>query len=60
MATQDLLLVAKALILWAGQSSHETPCACRAWELVAEIAAELGFSPEELVTEIDPEWYVSD
>lgn len=57
MAGQDLLLIAEALIHWAGPSNHdETPRQRRAWGLIAEIAAELGLSHDDLVEAIDPNW----
>jgi hypothetical protein len=53
---EDELLVAKALINWAGPIPEiDTPRECRAWMLVDAIAADRGIEADKLAATLDEE-----
>lgn len=53
---QDWAIIAEALVQWAGNPNKlETPREERAYELVEEIAAEIGISPSTLIKQVDDE-----
>ena len=56
MHPQDCLLVAEALIAFAGDARSETSRERRAWELADALLEENGVEREALVTQIDEMW----
>ena len=60
MHPQDCLIVAEALIAFAGDARSETPRERRAWELADTLLAEYGIEREALVTQIDEGWLGSE
>jgi len=54
---QDWLLVAEALIAWAGNPREiYDPREERAYELAEAIAAEEGLAPSEALQQVDDDW----
>ena len=56
MHSQDCLLVAEALITFAGDARDQTPRERRAWDLADALLDEAGIPHEALVTQIDEKW----
>ena len=56
MHPQDELLLAEALIAFAGDARDLSPRQHRAWELADQLLAEANISHEALVIQIDDEW----
>lgn len=56
MHPQDRLLVAEALVQFAGNPNDLSPRERRAWQLAEEITADQILPMNELVRQIDPDW----
>jgi hypothetical protein len=54
---QDRLIVVQALVHWAGNPNQLTSeREERAWELVEEIADDMGLPASELLRQVDDDW----
>jgi len=56
MHPQDRLLIAEALVQFAGPSGDLAPRERRAWELAETIVAEEGLPMDGFVQQIDSDW----